>query len=297
MLFSRKNKITSRSKNAETVVLILAGYKPFLWDIVFERIRRFAPTEADVCIVSSGLYSAELEQIAVTNNWSYLSTKKNNVCVALNTAIKLFDSAKYIYKIDEDIFVTKNFFANTMRAYLDTKKADAFYQNPIFVSPLIPVNGFSYALVLNYLGLEKEYAARFEPPHWGGGHRVGTDPEVAKFFWGEGGFVPQIDALDEMLAAAQKEVIPCPIHFSIGAILMEREMWEKMGYFTGWKGNGMGADEMQLNMYAVIYSAPMLITPDTCVGHLSFGKQNETMKNYFSLNKKLFEINDTIHEE
>lgn len=291
ILFGGKHNFENRSKNSDTAILILAGYKDFLWDIVFERIKAFAPKDADVCLISSGLYSEELSCIAKEFNWSYLSTKKNNVCIAMNIGILCFPGASWIYKIDEDIFVTKNFFNNTMDTYMNCKKDDSFYRDPIFVAPLIPINAFGYAHLLRRLGLEDAYRAKFGAPHIGGATPVESDIEFAKFIWG-GYSVPSIDELDARCGAVKSEPLACPIHFSIGAILMERQMWERIGFFTGWKRNGMGADEMQLNKYAVIYSTPMLIAADTCVGHLSFGPQNAAMKEFFENNKKLFEIRE-----
>ena len=46
--------------------------------------------EMDICIVSSGLYSDRLSEIAKKYGWSYLSTKRNSVTLTQNTAIKLF---------------------------------------------------------------------------------------------------------------------------------------------------------------------------------------------------------------
>lgn len=57
-------KFQDRRKNADTLVLILAGYKPFLWNDVFEHIKRFTLSEADICIVSSGKYYERLVDIA-----------------------------------------------------------------------------------------------------------------------------------------------------------------------------------------------------------------------------------------
>ncbi len=191
LLFKRSGKriFTNRSSGADTVILVLTGYKPFLWKVVFERIKAFAPQNADVCLVSSGIYSSDLEAIATKYNWSYLSTKRNNVCVALNVAIDSFPQAQYIYKMDEDIFVTKHCFSHTLNAYLTTKEKNSFFKDPLFVAPLIPINGFTYALILKYLHLEEEYSSQFEPVHIGGVNCITTNPDAAKFMWGGGGVI------------------------------------------------------------------------------------------------------------
>lgn len=283
-------KFEDRSKNAKIVVIILAGYKPFLWTNVFQRILTFSPESADVCLVSSGIYSTDLSDIAEKNQWSYLSLKRNNVCVSLNMAIVKFPCAEWIYKIDEDIFVTENFFNNTMNVFLGTEKEDSFYRNPVFVAPLIPINSFGYAYLIRQLHIEKDFVEKFGPIHIGGDTIVGSSVEFAKYMWGEGGCIPQLDELDRLCAGIDPEPIACPIHFSIGAILMHRTTWETMGYFTGWRGNGMGADEMQLCKHAVIYSSPMLVATNTCVGHLSFGGQNKDMKEYYLEHQERFAV-------
>lgn len=47
-----KYYLFNNSKNQEDLCIILAGYKEFLWDIVFDRIEKFMPDNIDVCIVS-----------------------------------------------------------------------------------------------------------------------------------------------------------------------------------------------------------------------------------------------------
>ena len=47
-----KYYLLNNSKNQEDLCIILAGYKEFLWDIVFDRIEKFMPDNIDVCIVS-----------------------------------------------------------------------------------------------------------------------------------------------------------------------------------------------------------------------------------------------------
>lgn len=47
-----KYDFLNNSKQQENLCIILAGYKEFLWNDVFERIGRFMPDNFDVCIVS-----------------------------------------------------------------------------------------------------------------------------------------------------------------------------------------------------------------------------------------------------
>ena len=74
-----KYKFVDRKKDHNKLCIILAGYKEFLYEDVFSRIKKFISDDIDVCLVSSGLYSEKLDKIAEENNWSYVSTKKNKV--------------------------------------------------------------------------------------------------------------------------------------------------------------------------------------------------------------------------
>jgi len=278
---------------SKTCCIILAGYKDFLWDIVFKRISMFAPDGMDICVVSSGLYSERLLNICQTNNWSYLCIKRNCVTLALNTAIRNFPQAEYLYKIDEDIFVTKNFFQKTRECY-DYCEGQSEYI-PGFVAPLIPINGYGHLRILKKLSKEDEYSARFERPLFAAGRdrMIENSSEVSKYFWNDifenirGG----IDALDRQFAEDLFCFSVCPIRFSIGAIFFKRELWEEMGYFDVSKeGSGLGGDEVKLCSLAMNQSKAIIVSENTVVGHLSFGKQNDAMKEFFIAHPERFMI-------
>lgn len=149
----------NRSKNKKKLCIILAGYKSFIWDEVFYRIKSFVDDDIDVCVLSSGLYSKELESICEKNEWSYLSTKKNHVGLVQNIAINLFKNAEYIYKLDEDVFITSGFFKKLEETLVDAEKNTRFHVG--MVTPLIPVNGYTYIKVLEKLNLLNEYEEKF----------------------------------------------------------------------------------------------------------------------------------------
>ena len=279
--FKYNGSFIDRRKRSNSLCIILAGYKEYLYENVFERMKRFAPADIDVCVVTSGKYSSQIDNICKQNEWSYLSTKENNVSLVQNVAISLHPEAQYIYKIDEDIFITNNYFEKMMDAYLLAKTSD---YDPGFVAPLIPVNGFSHLIVLQKLGLVEEYTKRFEAPKYmtGNERKIQSDPQAAMFFWGEGGTVPHIDYMNELFSKNDKKVIPCPIRFSIGAILFERRLWEEMGYFEVDKyGNSMGVDESQICAYCMRASRPIMVSENTLVGHFSFGPQTNGMIDFF----------------
>lgn len=288
--FGSKYTFINRSKDSNTLCIILAGYKEFTWDIVFDRIKKYAPKDIDICIVSSGVNSERLSKIAEDNNWSYLAVKRNCVTMTQNIALKLFDKAKYIYKLDEDIFVTKNLFKELKNTYEKVNKNGLY--NVGFVAPLIPINGYGHVKLLEILNLKDYYEKHFESVKYIAGRErmIECDPEVAKFMWGEGDLFPQIDKLCDMLSKRPFEYSACPIRFSIGAIYFSRKLWQDMGYFRVENGPCMGLDETQMCSYCVCASRAMVIAHNTCVGHLSFGTQNSEMEKYFKEHTDKFKI-------
>lgn len=277
----------NNSSKQDTVCFILSGYKEFTWDVVFKRIKKFCPDNIDVCIVSSGLYSEKLLNIAKNYKWSYISMKRNNVCLALNSAINAFPDAKNIFKLDEDVFVTDGFFTKLPQMYEISKKD----YNPCFVAPLLLINGFCYRTILEKLDLVKYYSKRFEYPKISAGSAmmIESDSEVARFMWGENNYIPKIDIINAMFKK-DKTYQVCPIRFSIGAIYFKRELIESYNFFPVMKGTGMGLDEAFLCNLATTYSKAIIVANNSLVGHLSFGKQNEDMKTYYLNNIHLFDI-------
>lgn len=279
-----------RRKNMSKLLIIIAGYKPFLYEAVFQRIKAFVP-EMDVCIVSSGLYDPILSNIAQENNWSYLSLKRNCVTLAQNIVMMLHPKAEFIYKMDEDIFLTEGVFDKLMLTY-NKAKDDGLYDIS-FVAPLTPINGYGHVRILEKLNLAKEYEQRFEKVKYASypERMIESNPEVAKFFWGHQGIIPPLDEIARRFERTEVDYHPCPIRFSIGFILLPRVTWEKMGMWNvPHHGAGMGMDEVQICEYSIVNSQAMIISENAVVGHLSFGKQNEAMKDYFQEHPEAFKM-------
>ena len=288
--FTRRYKFENRSKNKDTICMILAGYKEFTWDIIFERIKRFSDDNIDICIVSSGLYSERLSEIAKNNDWSYLSTKRNCVTLAQNMAVKLFPNANYIFKLDEDIFITKNFF-NTMKDTYSEVQQNGTY-NIGFIAPILPINGYCHVVLLEKLGLVNYYEENFEKVKYAAGpdRMIENNPDVAKFMWGENGKIPHIDDLGKYLNDLEFSYSASTVRFSIGAILYTRQLWKDMHYFKVGVTTGMAVDEVQICKFCVANSKAMVIAENTCAGHLSFGPQNFEMEQYYKTHQDRFLI-------
>lgn len=84
----------------------------------------------------------------------------------------------------------------------------------------------------------------------------------------------------------------CPIRFSIGAIYFERKTLEEAGWFPVRNGSCMGLDESFLCNRAMIDSKVIVVSQRQAVGHLSFGKQNDAMREYFFAHKERFDLQE-----
>lgn len=280
-------KFENRSSNNRKLCIVLAGYKKQLYPSVFGRIEKYAPLDVDICVVSSGVYSQELSRLCKDHNWSYLSTKKNNISLIQNITIMLFSNAEYIYKLDEDIFITEKFFENMYRAY---QHAEQGCYDIGVIAPLIPINGYGNYRILEKLNLLKKYESLFEKPIYS------TDPnrlfrtseETAKFFWGENNLVPSIDDMNRKFSCEPIQEHPCPIRFSIGAIMFKRTLWEDMSYYPVFKGRILGVDEDHINAFCCNHSRPIMVSENVVVGHFSYSQQFKAMKELYCKKPHLF---------
>lgn len=281
---SGRTKITDRSKGKEKLCIILAGYKKDLWSEVFGRIKRFSDDDIDYCILSSGIYVKELEDIAEENGWSYISTKRNNVALIQNIAINHFSNAKYIYKLDEDIFLCQGYFSDLYNAYIEGEMSSHYHVG--IVAPLLPLNGFCYIHFLKKVGKLEEFEKKFGLAKHGSNvdDKVMVSPEIAKYLWN---LSYEIDNLADRFSSNGLELIPCHCRFSIGAILFKREFWQGMGRFKVGTGNALGDDEVQMCSYAMTNSKSLIVSGNTLAGHYSFGPQNKVMNKAYQENNML----------
>ena len=290
LMFAKKYHFEGVKKDSETLVYILAGYKEILWDVVFKRLKAFAPIDADIVILSSGKYDERLSKIAKDNNWCYLSTKKNNVSLIQNTVLLAFDKAKYVYKLDEDIFLTEGFFETLKKTYFDCLEKGKYI--PGIVTPLLTVNGYAHYYLLERFNLLDKYESLFEKPKVAAGvtRMIEANPDAAKFMWGADGSFKKIDETNAILKKDPFRYEACPVRFSIGAIFFLKETWVDMNYFPVGKKNAMGLDEEAVCAYCIIKSRPIVTSYNCLVGHLSFGAQNKPMEQYFKEHKEMFDL-------
>ena len=279
-----------RRKDSEDLLIVLAGYKELVWDTVIPRIRAYAPKNMDVCIITSGLVNQNMQKKCEKYGWSYLSTSWNNVSYAQNLAILLHQKAKYIYKMDEDIFLTKGIFETLKETFQNASKEHEIG----FVSSLIPINGYGYVRLLEKFDAVKEWEEQFGVLKYTDGYNhnraIHDDPKAAKFMWGEGNpKMVNLDQMNQILKEQEAKYSVCPIRFSIGFILLHRNTWLRMGMFPVIKSFNMGSDEECLCKYCFMQARLIIVSENAVVGHLHYtGLQNKELEEYYSTHKEKF---------
>jgi hypothetical protein len=272
--FAGEHRFTDRRRRGGTLVLLLAGYKPHLWPYTLARLERLIPDDADVCVVSSGKESPELDALAARHGWSRLITRRNAVALAQNLAILHHPDARFIHKLDEDILLADGYFG-AMAEGFDRVKRDGRF-TPGFCAPVLNVNGFSYRLFLETLGLEDAYAQRFgELRQAGEGNLAQSDGQAALWLWRQ--TVP-FDETARRFAEAPFGYSAVPHRFSIGAILFERDLWEEIGGLVVMPWSGLGHDEKFLCKECTDRSRVGIVLHDVLAGHFSFGPQDAVMQ-------------------
>src|SRR3712207_3551606 len=97
--FGGEYHFADRRRRSERLVMILAGYKQYLWPYTLDRMARFMAPGVDVCITSSGTFSDDLAELARENGWSYLATEPNRITMAQNVTIAAHPDATLITKL------------------------------------------------------------------------------------------------------------------------------------------------------------------------------------------------------
>lgn len=280
-----------RRKRSGDLLVILSGYKEFVWESVFPRIKAYVPEGMDVCVVTSGLVNEQLREMCRNYQWSYMSTEKNHVSLVVNMAIWLHPDAEYIYKMDEDIFVTRGVFESMKSTYLQVQKNSQYEVG--FVTPLIPVNGYGYVRVLELfraVGLWEERFGELKYTDCYCHHKTIHDsPQAARFMWGdENPAMQSLESMAEQLNRRPFSYSVCPIRYSIGFILFHRNDWIRMGMLPVLEHSNMGSDEIYLCKYCLTQARVIVVDENSIAGHLSYGPQHKEMEVFYYNHKERF---------
>jgi hypothetical protein len=269
-----KSNLEGKPKGAGVGIFILAGYKPSLWPLTLERIRRYAPSTADICVVTAGKRVPEIGTLCAKNGWTYLSTSLNKTGLALNKAIEAHPHASRLFKLDEDVFVAEGFFKDLADGY-DSLRYRGSYE-PGFCAPMLNVNGISYAGFLEYLDAKDAYFQEFGEIRVAcDGVRAHHDPKAAEWLWLRSLPFDSVAAKIRQKPATETLI---GSRFSIGAIYFERSFWRQIGGFAStWRQGILGIDESSLCTACVLASRPMFYLNNVFAGHFSFYPQERSM--------------------
>lgn len=265
----------ARGKGFSRLVIIVAGYKESLWNIVLERIARARPENTDICVVCPGKFHAELSARCAAKGWSFLAIRENQLALAQNLAIELHPRAQVIHKLDEDIVVGEGYFDSIEDTYAFVEAENEHQIG--FVAPTLNVNGFSYRLFLKFIdkNLLPEFRRRFgdcrsscvETAAW-------RDPRAAEFLWDHS--LP-FDNMADCFRKRERGYVLCHHRFSIGAICFARSLWEQMGGFSRAADGYLGVEEADFCAFCCDSARAMIVSDRTFAGHIGFGPQTKDM--------------------
>lgn len=271
-------QISAPPKESRVLIVVLAGYKPAIWPLTLRRIKSFAPSDADICVVTAGKHVTSLATLCQQFGWSYASTTLNKTGLALNKVISAHPSAEWVFKIDEDIFVPENFFEDLQAGYLKIARQGTY--NPGFCSPTLNVNGISYLTFVDRLGLRSDYRDVFQEERAAcSGVRAHHDPQAALWLWRHSlPFDKTAKRFSESAVPVDTNAHLIGTRFSIGAILLQREFLDQIGGFRStWRQGILGVDESGLCCACMESSRPMFYLDNVLAGHFSFYPQERAM--------------------
>jgi hypothetical protein len=276
--FAERHEFVDRSRGSDRMLMILGGHKPRLWPWTLARDERSLPPDIDVCLITPGVARPELRTWAERAGWSYLTTRGGHVSVAQNLAIRAHPNARYVFKLDEDIFIPSDYFEPLLRGY--ERVRDELDFSIGLCAPTLNINGFSYVDYLERLGLTEEYRRRFGPTRRASdGIPAFADGEAAVWLWSHG--LPVDDTARRFAEAGPSHRI-VPHRYSIGAILFERDLWDEMrGFKRLERSPGLGEDEGYICASCVSLSRVMVVLGEVYAGHFAFGPQQPAMEAAF----------------
>ena len=277
----------NRSKKKKYLCYILAGYESAIWDGTLGRIETYQSDLFDYCLVSSGKFDETLNAMAEKNDWSYLYTEENQVCFIQNKVIELHEKAEYIIKMDEDIFIGKNFYERMVEEFHRIEEEGEYRIG--FAVPVIPLNCCGYATYLNLIDQKADYEEKFGRAYKSRFSAVFSVEETAKYLWDT---MSTFDEMAERFSHHQEYgILDC--YYNIGCIMYTRDRWLMMGKWPETLGqNGMGEDEMYIYKDNTEKDMSIYEIYSVLAGHLAFGHQKKSMLAYYKDNPKKFLATD-----
>ena len=281
--FAGNYHFINRSRGKEQMLMILAGYKEFLWESVFDRVKKYVSSEIDICIMTAGYENETLKQLCEEMDWSYLYTDENKLALVQNITIREHPKAKWIYKMDEDIFLTPDVLEELLDTYQYVQETSEYSVG--IVAPLMGVNSYGYQRILRHLGGLDEYEKCFGRATSGRG-LIYSSPDAAEFMWKMS--LP-INSFADKIRSTQSKFSVCPHRFSIGCFLISRNNWDEMGGFKNAPEGAMGVDEEYLCKWCMDSAHEIIVAERAYAGHFAYGPQTEHMKLFYESRRADFD--------
>lgn len=97
--YANKYEFVNLSIGSDNLLLVLCGFQPFYWNVIFDRIinQRSFNELIDICICVLGENGDVLKKIAENNRGAYLRIDKDLLAQVQNNAIMLHPDAKWIF--------------------------------------------------------------------------------------------------------------------------------------------------------------------------------------------------------
>lgn len=295
--YGSRYRVEGKIQNKPNMMFALAGYKPYLWDDVFFRFKTFETPDLEICIASSGKYCPELSKICQDNGWIYISTTLNNVCVITNIILREFSKAEYIFKLDEDIYIPKNYFTDMLAAYKTIESDNPDYELA-YICPVLPLGFYGMHDFLVEKNALTKYEERFGQ-HKRGGSALNSafrnNKGVDAFIW------ETIESFDICAASYAKKPFEyeiAPLRTGIATILFKRKFWNDLGCLTRYKGIGVGTngDEGQITSFCALNFRACFCVKNILVGHFAFGGAEPDVLKLKERKPEIFKLNLTAYE-
>ncbi|MBK7106122.1 MAG: glycosyltransferase [Ignavibacteriae bacterium] len=225
-------------------ILLVVNNRPHLLTIILNRLLKYTDWNIFELWILDNFGSDSVKHIisAYTCKYSHIRVFEQNfnqISIIQNEIIKKLKAEIYI-KLDDDIFVTKNW-TNGFVNVLERNKSSISIG-----SVVIPVNGYGWKIFLESMNLVQKFNERFpniniiqgcmEPAVWG-------NNEVVNFIWENS---LNIDITTERFINNNLQIkdFGVPYRYSIGAISFTHDFWEKMG---GWKVDSNFSKKWRIN--------------------------------------------------
>ncbi|MCR5348588.1 MAG: hypothetical protein K6E59_03155 [Bacilli bacterium] len=284
---TKKYTFINRQKGTDKMILILAGFQPYYWDILLNNIFIANHKKYDVCIcIPHGCdENQKLFDIAKKNDWSVLYLKQDKLGLAQNVAIDLHPKAQKFFKFDEDIVVSKTFFD-------DLEETDELlddYDYPVgFIVPMINISMATAKEYLNAAGKMEDFENRFGKQKAGSWFFQQT-AELGKYLLETIG--PSYQAQYDQIHKKNKgRIIPVPTRYSIGVMYFTRDFYNGIQKFAVGIIGDMGLEEEQVCAYCMNRSLAITCNTSVFACHLGYYPQKELAKEYFLAHPEIFDI-------